>query len=149
MSIRRATPEDLDSIKNICIDSFMLSIAPTLEEEGVNTFQSIVSVNALNSRIEQGNLMIVYENNNEIVGVLELKEARHIAMLFVSPKFQNRGVGRSLMLAMYEYIKSNMITVSASLTSVSAYLSYGFEYSGVVSESAGLKYQPMEMKVFK
>jgi len=149
MSVRSATPEDLDSVKKTCIDSFMYSVAPTLEKEGVNTFKSIVSVSALNSRMEQDNEMIVYENNHEVVGFLELKEGRHIAMLFVSPKFQKKGVGKSLILAMYAYTKSDVVTVSASLTSVSAYLSYGFENSGVVSESAGLKYQPMEMKLNK
>jgi len=149
MTIREATAEDLQSIKAVCISSFMESVAPTLEEEGVKTFQGVASVTGLKSRMVEDNEMIVYEDNHEIVGFLELKEGRHIAMLFVSPKFQNKGVGKSLIVAMCEHARSDVITVSASLTSVSAYLGYGFENAGVASESAGLKYQPMEMKLNK
>lgn len=149
MTIRSATVEDLHNIEAVCIGSFMKSVAPTLQEEGVKTFQSIASASGLERRMDEDNEMIVYEDNREIVGFLELKEGRHVAMLFVSPKFQKKGVGKSLILAMYAYAKCDVITVSASLTSVSAYLSYGFENAGLASVSAGLKFQPMEMKLNK
>ncbi|WP_343237174.1 GNAT family N-acetyltransferase [Xanthomonas sp. XNM01] len=35
------------------------------------------------------------------------------------------------------------MTVSASLTSVPTYLRHGFVLAGAVSESTGLRYQPM------
>ena len=48
---------------------------------------------------------------------------------------------------MLPYSKTDVITVSASLTSITAYLNFGFECVGEVSESAGLTYQPMELKL--
>jgi GNAT superfamily N-acetyltransferase len=131
------------------MDAFMGTVAPTLGKEGIKTFYSIASAESLESRMMADNEMLVFEDNGEVIGFLELKEGRHIAMLFVSPSAQKKGVGRSLISAMLSYVKNHVITVSASLTSVPAYLHYGFECVGGASESAGLKYQPMEIDVKK
>jgi predicted N-acetyltransferase YhbS len=147
MPIRRINSTDLHSVSSVCIDAFMGTVAATLQEEGVKTFQTIASTKSLESRMEADNDMLVYEDDGEVVGYIELKEGRHIAMLFVSPDFQKKGIGKSLISAMLSYAKNNVITVSASLTSVQAYLHYGFVCSGEPSESAGLTYQPMEMKL--
>jgi len=149
MSIRKINSEDLRSVSSICIDAFMGAVAPTLEEEGIKTFQSIASISSLESRMEADNEMLVYEENHQVVGFLELKEGRHIAMLFVSPNSQKNGVGKSLISEILTYAKNDVITVSASLTSVPAYLHYGFEYAGDAAESSGLKYQPMQIELSK
>ncbi|MCP4261243.1 MAG: GNAT family N-acetyltransferase [Planctomycetes bacterium] len=141
--------KDLHSVSSVCIDAFMGSVAPTLKEEGIKTFQAIASLASLEGRMEAENEMIVYESDGEVVGYIELKEGRHIAMLFVSPSFQKKGVGKSLISTILPYAKSDVITVSASLTSIPAYLNFGFEYAGEVSESAGLTYQPMQIKLNK
>lgn len=147
MSVRKARKEDLHNISSVCIDAFMGTVAATLKEEGVNTFRSIASVSSLEGRMSGDNEMLVYESNQAVVGYLELKEGRHIAMLFVSPDCQGQGVGKSLISAMSGYARTDVITVSASLTSVSAYQNYGFENTGAVAESSGLTYQPMEITI--
>ena len=149
MSTRKIDSKDLHSVSTVCIDAFMGSVAPTLKEEGIKTFQAIASLASLEGRMEAENEMIVYESDGEVVGYIELKEGRHIAMLFVSPSFQKKGVGKSLISKILPYAKSDVITVSASLTSIPAYLNFGFEYAGEVSESAGLTYQPMQIKLNK
>jgi len=147
MPIRKINSADLCSVSSVCIDAFMDTVAPTLEKEGVQTFQGIASIGGLESRMDADNEMLVYEDNGEVIGFLELKEGRHIAMLFVSPGSQKKGVGKSLISAMLPYAKKNVVTVNASLTSVPAYLHYGFECTGDASESAGLTYQPMKIKL--
>ena len=149
MPVRIINSADLCSVSSVCIDAFMGAVAPTLEKEGIKTFQNIASIRGLESRMDADNEMLVYEDNGEVTGFLELKEGRHLAMLFVSPSAQKKGVGKSLISAMLPYAKNNVITVSASLTSVPAYLHYGFDYAGDASESAGLKYQPMEIELNK
>ncbi len=149
MSIRRISSKDLHCVSSVCMDSFMSSVATTLQEEGLKTFQSFASLENLESRMAADNEMLVYEKNDEVVGYIELKEGRHIAMLFVSPGFQKRGVGKSLISNILPYAKRDVITVFASLTSIPAYLSFGFECAGEVSESSGLTYQPMEIQLNK
>ncbi|WP_432473522.1 GNAT family N-acetyltransferase [Amphritea sp. HPY] len=149
MSIRKIEPTDLARVNSICINAFMGTVASTLTEEGIETFQNIASVDGFTDRMEADNEMLAYEDNGEVVGIIELKEGRHIAMLFVSPSSQNKGVGRSLISAILPHARSNLLTVSASLTSIPAYLNYGFKCTGEVGESAGLKYQPMEMELNK
>ena len=86
---------------------------------------------------------------HNVEGVIELKEGRHVAMLFIRPKSQKSGIGRKLLISALNHAKVETVTVSASLSSVAAYENYGFELSGEVAESAGLVYQPMKLKLNK
>ncbi|MBB1387716.1 GNAT family N-acetyltransferase [Pseudoalteromonas sp. SG45-5] len=149
MFIRKVCSMDLYSIRTVCADAFMSSVAPTLQAEGIKTFQSIISLDNLETRMAADNEMYVYESNSKVVGFIELKAGRHIAMLFVAPSCQKKGIGKSLILRVLAHARSDTITVSASLTSVQAYLNYGFERVGDISESAGLIYQPMQIKLNK
>ncbi|MCL1123649.1 GNAT family N-acetyltransferase [Shewanella surugensis] len=91
------------------------------------------------------------------MGLLELKENKHIAMLFLCPSVQRKGLGRALIAAVCQHAwqhsststqvdrvpQRDPLTVSASLTSVPAYMRYGFKVAGEIAESEGLKFQPM------
>ena len=70
-------------------------------------------------------------------------------MLFIRPERQKNGIGRKLLLSSLNHARVETVTVSASLSSVTAYEKYGFECSDKVDESAGLVYQPMEIKLNK
>jgi GNAT superfamily N-acetyltransferase len=149
MLIRKVEPADLARLSSICIDAFMGSVASTLTEEGIDTFKKIASVGSFANRMEADNEMLACEDGGEVIGIVELKEGRHIAMLFVDPCRQKQGVGRSLISAVLPCTRREILTVNASLTSVPAYLSYGFKCTGEAGELAGLKYQPMEMVLDK
>ena len=71
--------------------------------------------------MQQDNVMLVAECDEEIVGVIELKQGRHVAMLFVAPEKQMKGIGRKLLSSALRYAKVGTVTVSASLPSVPAY----------------------------
>jgi GNAT superfamily N-acetyltransferase len=85
----------------------------------------------------------VYDDVGVIKGVGELKQRRHVAMLFVDPACQRQGVGEALLAALIAQAHADEVTVSASLPSVAFYQRHGFACSGEVGESAGLVYQPM------
>ncbi|WP_212652364.1 GNAT family N-acetyltransferase [Marinomonas sp. CT5] len=149
MIIRKMEEKDLEAVSAVCMDSFLQSVADTLSDEGISTFSSISRCNAFLDRMKQDNLMLVAENEGKIEGVIELKEGRHVAMLFIRPESQKSGIGRKLLSSALNHAKVETVTVSASLTSVPAYEKYGFECNGEVGESAGLVYQPMEIKLNK
>lgn len=124
--------------------AFMDSVASTLADEGIATFRKIATAEAFASRINEDNLMWLAEVAGQPAGLIELKQGRHIAMLFITPKLQRQGIGRRLVAEAIRHARSDVLTVSASLPSVPAYLGYGFHCSGEVSESMGIIYQPME-----
>lgn len=149
MHIRRVEQKDLARISSICMKAFMCNVAPNLSNEGVVTFRGIASEDSFSNRIKDDNIILVAETNEKVQGVIELKEGRHVAMLFVDPDSQNQGIGRGLVSAVMAYTKVELITVSASLNSVPAYIKYGFSFVGEPTEESGLKYQPMELKLNK
>lgn len=149
MNIRRIEEKDLEAVSAICITSFSKSVAGTLSEEGISNFSKIAASDAFLTRMKEDNLMLVAECDGRIGGVIELKEGRHIAMLFVEPKHQKKGIGRELLSSALNYARVDTVTVSASLSSVPAYRKYGFECKGDIAVSEGLVYQPMEIELNK
>lgn len=146
-SIRAITRDDLSDVSQICMAAFMGSVASGLSEEGIGTFKCIAAADSFAERMDGDNVILVACSGAQIQGVIELKEGRHIAMLFVRPDAQGKGIGRKLMAAVRPWCRTATVTVSASLTSVSAYEQFGFQCTGEPGEIAGLKYQPMEWQV--
>ncbi len=146
MQIRQLEEKDLVTVSALCIDAFSVAVAPSLPHEGVETFKSIASVDSFLGRMSKDNTILVYEKNGSVIGVVELKEGRHVAMLFVSPDCQKKGVGRELFSAILPFVRAEIVTVSASLNSVPAYLKYGFTCAGDPDEKSGLAFQPMELE---
>ncbi len=147
MQIRKLTYDDLPHASALCLDAFMIAVAPSLSTQGVETFAKVAAAQAFADRMEGDNLMLVCVADGAITGLIELKEGRHVAMLFVAPGSQRRGIGMRLMGAALEQVRDEVVTVRASLSSVAAYESYGFALSGDVGEFAGLIYQPMEKRL--
>ncbi|WP_339473950.1 GNAT family N-acetyltransferase [Pseudomonas sp. RL_5y_Pfl2_69] len=147
MQIRKLTHDDLPRVSALCLDAFMLAVAPSLSAQGVETFARVAAVQAFSDRMEGDNLMLVCVADGAIAGLIELKEGRHVAMLFIAPGWQRRGIGMRLMSAALEQARGEAVTVRASLSSVTAYESYGFSLAGDVGEFAGLVYQPMEKRL--
>ncbi|KAB0564613.1 GNAT family N-acetyltransferase [Pseudomonas palleroniana] len=147
MQIREMTHDDLPGASALCLEAFMLAVAPSLSAQGVETFVKVAAQQAFAERMVGDNLMLVCVAEGRLTGLIELKEGRHVTMLFVTPGLQRRGVGRRLVNAALEQARTNVVTVRASLSSVAAYERYGFTLAGDVGEFAGLVYQPMEKQL--
>ena len=147
MAVRPLVAADLEQASRVCMAAFMGSVAESLPALGVATFSRIASVEGFRARMAQDTLMFAYAQEERIIGIAELKEGRHVAMLFVDPAAQQQGIGKALMAAMIEQARVEVLTVSASLSSVPAYERYGFACSADAAESSGLRYQPMEMRL--
>ncbi len=144
MHIRKLTCADLPIASALCLEAFTLAVAPSLSEQGVETFAKVAAEQAFAERMRGDNLILVCEVDGNLCGLVELKEGRHVAMLFVAPAWQRRGVGARLMNEVLAHVRSQVLTVRASLSSVPAYQRYGFVLAGEMGEFAGLVYQPME-----
>ncbi|MDH1693158.1 MULTISPECIES: GNAT family N-acetyltransferase [unclassified Pseudomonas] len=147
MPVRTLTPDDLPQACALCMDAFMQAVAPTLSAQGIETFTQVSAPQAFAERMQGDNLMLACFVEGAIAGLIELKEGRHIAMLFIAPGLQRQGIGKRLMNAALEHASAEVVTVKASLSSVPAYQRYGFTLAGDVGEFAGLVYQPMEKRL--
>ncbi|WP_410480607.1 GNAT family N-acetyltransferase [Pseudomonas plecoglossicida] len=147
MQIRKLTLDDLPHASALCMDAFLQAVAPSLSAQGVETFAKVAAAQAFAERMQGDNLMLACVSEGAIAGLIELKEGRHVAMLFVAPGWQRTGIGMRLMNAALRHARVEVVTVKASLTSVPAYQRYGFTLAGEVGEFAGLVYQPMEKRL--
>lgn len=146
MLIRKMGPEDIPEVSAMVVESFSHSVAGDLSDEGVATFMELSSPEAFRRRMQEDNCMLVHEEAGEIMGMVELKEGRHVAMLFVAPGKQRHGVGRGLVREVLKHRRTHCVTVSASISSVPAYESFGFRATGPEKESEGLRYVPMSIE---
>ena len=147
MQIRNLTPDDLPQASTLCLDAFMQAVAPSLSAQAIETFTKVVAPQAFAERMRGDNLMLACVAQGALAGLIELKEGRHVAMLFIAPGWQRQGIGTRLMNAALEHARVDVVTVKASLSSVPAYQHYGFTLAGEVGEFAGLLYQPMEKRL--
>ena len=139
--------DDAEEVSKIVVSSFLHSVADHLSDEGIVTFMDISSAESFRKRLNEDNLMFISESVDGINGIVELKEGRHVAMMFVSPEMQCMGIGRELIEEALKYSRTDSVTVSASLTSVIAYEKYGFEIAGPEEEKQGLRYRPMKIEL--
>ncbi|ENE1253021.1 GNAT family N-acetyltransferase [Stenotrophomonas maltophilia] len=141
--IRPARVDDLPAVSAVCLAAFNAAVAPTLGADGIATFASVAAADAFGVRLQGDNQILVAEQEDRVVGVIELKEGRHLAMLFVDPACQGQGIGHALFEAVLPQVREPVLTVRASLNAVPTYLRYGFVPDGDVGEFNGLVYQQM------
>lgn len=144
-SIRPARPDDLPAISAICIAAFNEAVAASLSAQGVATFMQVASASAFAGRLPGDNHILVAEQDGRVVGVIGLKEGRHLAMLFVDPACQGQGIGHALFQAVLPQLRAPAMSVRASLNAVPTYQRYGFVIDGEVGEYNGLVYQPLTL----
>ena len=143
--IRPARPDDLAAISAICMAAFSEAVAPSLSTQGVATFTQVAAADAFAERLQGDNHILVAEQDGNIVGVIELKEGRHLAMLFVDPASQGQGIGHALLQAVLPRLRAPAMSVRASLNAVPTYQRYGFVIDGEVGQFNGLVYQPLSL----
>lgn len=141
--IRPAHIDDVPAISALCMAAFNEAVAPSLSAAGIATFGSVAAADAFAARLQGDNHILVAEQDARVVGVVELKDGRHLAMLFVDPACQGRGIGHALFEAVLLRVREPVLTVRASLNAVPVYERYGFVLDGEVGEFNGLVYQQM------
>lgn len=125
-------------------------VAPLFPPEGVEEFLSYVTPEALATRREEGNLQLAAWQGGGLAAFLEMRTGPHLALLFVDPALQRRGVGRSLLaraLELWPEPGSGQVTVNASPNAVDAYARLGFLPSGELQTHNGITFQAMRLEI--
>lgn len=119
--------------------------------EGVRSFEDFITDPALNRMFVMGayQVMAAY-HEGKVVGIISLRNDKHISLLFVDRNYHRRGIGRALILALAEYARKemgqNMLTVNASPYGVKFYHRLGFKDLGSERQQDGIIYTPMVLE---
>ena len=143
LEFEKLSSDDIVSASMLVNSVFLDSIAPTLTQQGIQTFQSAMTAEAMLKRLQIENRFLVCKQAGSIVGLGEVRDINHLNLLFVLPAMQRKGIGRQLFNRLIRDIPDNMITVNASLNSVSAYKTLGFEITSEIKEVRGIRSQAM------
>ena len=118
-------------VSNLVARSFNEFIAPDFPDEGIEEFFRYANPRALIKRSEGNHFVLVAEAEGSIAGMIEIREMKHVSMLFVDKAFHRRGIGKELLRAALDKIISDRrpprkVTVHSSRFAVPFYESLGF-----------------------
>ena len=143
---RQIHPSETAAASSLAREVFDRFVAPHYQTEGVAEFHRYASAEALSQRHKSGHITLVAEHSGELVGMLHLREPRHISMLFVQPSRQRGGIARGLLAAAAALAGDAdcEFTVSSSPNAVSAYERLGFRITGSEQCVHGIRFVPMQ-----
>jgi ribosomal protein S18 acetylase RimI-like enzyme len=145
--VREASTEDAVRISGLLTALAEEFIVGEFSDEGRRHLLAHFGATEMAERLASTNYQFqVAEIDGTLVGVVAVRERTHLQYLFVSKACQRTGLARRL----WEQARrrsgnaSGRFTVNASSYAVPAYRRLGFKAVGVVQESNGVRFQPME-----
>lgn len=140
---------EISRISRLMESVFNEFIAPDYDTEGIGVFLKYIHPMAIADRLKRDHFLRVAEIQQEIVGVVEVRHYQHISLLFVTRKFQRRGIASELVrqaiaLCLTAEIPPKRITVHADPKALPAYQAMGFKPTGQERVENGIRYIPMK-----
>ena len=125
-------------------------VAPQYPEEGIEEFKKYVNSEAVGNRLKDGNIFILAKDGNKTVGIIEMRNNSHIALLFVERDCQRQGIAgelvrRAIAVCLEMNPQPDKITVNSSPNAYDAYYSIGFRGERAVKTVNGIQFIPMEL----
>ncbi|HON79549.1 MAG TPA: GNAT family N-acetyltransferase, partial [Spirochaetota bacterium] len=123
--------------------------APDYSREGIDEFLKYVRENDILERVIEGNHYIyIALQGRTVVGVIEIREYRHISLFFVNGKYHRRGIGSLLMKNALELCRVMnplllRLSVNSSPFAVPVYEKLGFNIEADEMEKNGIRFTPM------
>ena len=143
---RQIHPSETAAVSSLAREVFDQFVAPHYQTEGAAEFHRYASVDAFSQRHKSGHITLVAEHSDELVGMLHLRQPRHVSMLFVQSSRQGGGIARGLLAAAGALAGDAdcEFTVSSSPNAVSAYERLGFRITGSEQCVRGIRFVPMQ-----
>ncbi len=150
--VRCAYHSDWDGAMNLAWRTFVRFDAPDYSQEGIKNFRNFVTDEMLRKMFLAGHYQLfVAIDGGKYVGMLSLREKKHISLLFVDEQYHHNGVGSALIKFVSKYAKEeeglSCLTVNSSPYAVDFYRTRGFKDLGPETEADGIRFTPMELKL--
>jgi GNAT superfamily N-acetyltransferase len=131
--------------------TFATFVADQYPPEGVREFMRYADSGALIQRAERPDyLTLIAVADDRVIGVVELREGRHISLMFVDEMHQRKGLGRMLLHRVISEGRNpavTEITVNSSPNAAAAYCRMGFRAAGPQRQENGISYISMTLSV--
>lgn len=146
MCIRRIDKQENEKIVALIEEVFLEFIAPTLSNQGIESFYNIISNKKFMNSLDTFGYFI----DDKLQGLISMNNnMKHISFFFVRKEFKNSGIGKKL----WEYVKSNtkneIITVKSSPYAIKIYKKLGFYETDKEQIKDGIIYTPMQFSKFR
>jgi predicted GNAT family N-acyltransferase len=127
-------------------------VAPLYSQEGVSEFMKYLRVDDLTERLKAGNFVLLVKSGSDIIGVVEVRENSHIALLFVEGSHQKNGTGKGLLKMAIETCQTRnpdtrRINVNSFPNAVTANQNMGFNATKQEQVVNGICFIPMELSL--
>ena len=147
---RLMKPGEETVVIDLVLEVFDEFVAPQYANEGVTEFKKYARADALSDRLKDENIVNLAEFEGKIIGVIEIRENSHIALLFVDKSHQRKGIARELLKRSIEICRKRKsdiqrITVNSSPNAVTAYQNIGFKDIEDEKVVNGIRFIPMEL----
>ncbi len=149
ITIAPIQPSDFKTIIPFIRLVFDDAVAPTYSTEGNQEFYKYIELDAITDRYSGNHWMLQAKQDNNLVGVIEIRDNHHLSMLFVDTKKQRQGIGKKLLNAAILKIKDAVpnqksLTVHSSPNSTTAYERFGFKQIADEKTVSGIRFISME-----
>lgn len=145
--IRQAGPDDADAIVRAIRDIVEPEWYPTLDPRGRSYLDRALTPGAVRDLMANGCRYHVCADADGIVGVVAMRDNRHLLKLFVARRARGSGLGQRLWHASREASMAaghrGAFTLSAMLAAVPLYRRLGFVVDGAMTDEDGIERIPM------
>jgi GNAT superfamily N-acetyltransferase len=147
ISTRRADKDDAKHLRDL-VSSLSHFYLPQDNLKLPHWFLASIGIEQFEARLKNIDFTnIVAEIDNCVVGYISIQENNHLYHLFVSQKYQRKGIARQLWSEAQKTCLSSKYTVNSSIYAIPVYEKFGFVAVGSTSEKDGIKYQLMEFTI--
>ena len=148
--VRCAYHSDWDGAMKLAWDTFVRFDAPDYSQEGIENFYKFVNDDMLRKMFVAGHYQLfVAVDNDKYVGMLSLREKKHISLLFVDERYHKHCVASALLTFVCRYAVTeegiDRLTVNASPYAVEFYHKKGFKDLQGETVADGIRFTPMEL----
>ena len=144
LKITRMSAEDVNGAFGVIKAAFEKFVAPGYTREGILEFYKFANPLAMRRRLPESLMLSAKSEDDAIVGVIEVKDLKHISLLFVLPEHHKKGIARQLVKRAETICGAHVsLEVNASPYAVPAYQQLGFQAQIGEQEQNGIRFVPM------
>lgn len=127
---------------------FQEFVAPDYSAQGIEAYRKFISYKSMMEKVEEEELHFWgCMMNDELIGVIAIREMNHICLLFVKKEYHRQGIARCLCQKVIERCKeeknNSKLTVNSSPYALGIYHRLGFVESDKEQTINGIRFTPM------